>query len=265
MKTKLKVNNCGKVHCKADWKWIKSKESKWNDLDLWGILGGRGILSTNKGNFKISAGDCFLLPDDIVFHGSTDTKTPISVIYCHFNYCDSKGKILFPSIGNIPKLYRKMKDFAFFTELLERLLKARHEKRTEEADHWLASAILEMTRQDRADASGAENAEPDISTRIQELCRKMRERPEQRFSLKEEAEKHYYSSDHFSRLFKEHTKLSFRDYALQSRINAAKSLLEATSHNIARIAEILGYNDVYLFSRQFKKECGISPLEYRKK
>jgi AraC-like DNA-binding protein len=265
MKTKLKVNNSGKVHCKADWEWIKSKESKWNDLDLWVILGGKGLLSTNKGNFKLSAGDCFLLPDDIVFHGATDTKAPISVIYCHFNYCDPKGKIIFPSIGDIPKLYRKMKDFAFFTELLERLLKARHEKRMAEAGHWLASAILEMTRQDRSDAAGEENDEPNISIRIQELCRKIQEHPEQRFSLKEEAKKHYYSTDHFSRLFKEQAKLSFRDYAFQSRMNAAKSLLEATSHSIGRIAEILGYNDVYLFSRQFKNECGISPSEYRKK
>lgn len=53
-------------------------------------------------------------------------------------------------------------------------------------------------------------------------------------------------------------------YLNMVRINTAKFLLESTSSSIADIAEMVGCNSQSYFSQIFKKETGISPLDYRK-
>ncbi len=72
------------------------------------------------------------------------------------------------------------------------------------------------------------------------------------------------SYSHFRRLFKTHTGFSPRQYALQEVHRQAALLLANTRRPVGQIAEDLGYNSVYFFSRQFSQMAGISPLRYRK-
>ena len=53
--------------------------------------------------------------------------------------------------------------------------------------------------------------------------------------------------------------MSFRTYVVQARLERAHYLLEETNYPIGQIAEILGYQDVFLFSRQFKRYYGFPP------
>jgi AraC-like DNA-binding protein len=66
------------------------------------------------------------------------------------------------------------------------------------------------------------------------------------------------------RNFKNETGLSLHLYTLQCKISEAKDKLGNTNIPIKKIAELLGYNDVYFFSRQFRKITGVPPGEYRK-
>lgn len=52
-------------------------------------------------------------------------------------------------------------------------------------------------------------------------------------------------------------------YQHRLRIQAASDLLRTTEHPIKRIAEIVGFSDVYFFSRMFKKLQGVPPGAYR--
>lgn len=49
-----------------------------------------------------------------------------------------------------------------------------------------------------------------------------------------------------------------------ARIEHSKNLLISCDKPICEIAEILGYTDQYHFIRQFKKETGMTPSEYKK-
>lgn len=51
---------------------------------------------------------------------------------------------------------------------------------------------------------------------------------------------------------------------INMKIARAKEYIRERDYNISQIAELLGYDSVHYFSRQFKKVTGMSPTEYSK-
>ena len=69
---------------------------------------------------------------------------------------------------------------------------------------------------------------------------------------------------HFRRLFKEIYGMSPIKYINEIRTERARGLIANSNLSLSRIAEKVGYGDVYYFSRVFKKIVGISPSVYKK-
>lgn len=67
-----------------------------------------------------------------------------------------------------------------------------------------------------------------------------------------------YSPSHLSIQFKQQIGCSPIEYLIQLRIEKASILLEQTNASLRDIAMGVGYNDVYYFSRLFKKRVGVS-------
>ena len=65
--------------------------------------------------------------------------------------------------------------------------------------------------------------------------------------------------------FKKATGFSPKQYFLQLKINRSKEMLLRRGERIKNIAEKLGFDDPYYFSRLFRKKEGISPKEYRRR
>ena len=73
------------------------------------------------------------------------------------------------------------------------------------------------------------------------------------------------SERHFFRRFKQATGFSPINWLRRERINLAQARLqERGSGSIKQIAEEAGYNDVFFFSRDFKRLTGSCPSEYRR-
>jgi YesN/AraC family two-component response regulator len=68
----------------------------------------------------------------------------------------------------------------------------------------------------------------------------------------------------FSSAFKQYTGMNFVDYIKTLRIKEAKKLLEETDMKIFEISNLIGYENEKNFMKVFKKDCGVSPREYRK-
>ena len=82
--------------------------------------------------------------------------------------------------------------------------------------------------------------------------------------LEELAKNAGFSYTYFSYLFKKETGKTLTEYIQMVRIETAKKLLVEKERNISEIAELVGYNDIKFFTKQFKKTLGVSPNEYRK-
>ena len=65
--------------------------------------------------------------------------------------------------------------------------------------------------------------------------------------------------------FKQLTGLPPGQYQIQIRLNKARRLLRNSTLSIQEIAERLGFESIYYFSRLFKKKTGLAPLAYRRK
>lgn len=74
----------------------------------------------------------------------------------------------------------------------------------------------------------------------------------------------YLSKYHFCRLFKEKIGLTVMQYILKTRVAMAKELLSESDLSITEISESCGFSSISYFSRAFKNETGVSPLQYKK-
>ncbi|HBY32212.1 MAG TPA: AraC family transcriptional regulator [Clostridiales bacterium] len=72
-----------------------------------------------------------------------------------------------------------------------------------------------------------------------------------------------FSKYHFSRLFKDYTDVTFSDYLMHRRMQAARILLTDTSNTVTEIAFQTGFNNLTSFTRSFRNATGKTPSEFR--
>lgn len=86
-----------------------------------------------------------------------------------------------------------------------------------------------------------------------------------KISLDQIAKNMYLSPVYISKIFKEETGESPINYLIKIRLEKAKEILATEEdRSIKEVASAVGYEDVYHFSKLFKKYYGIAPLYYRK-
>ena len=72
------------------------------------------------------------------------------------------------------------------------------------------------------------------------------------------------SPSHFSHIYTSIFHISPKQNLLSERMNQAKLLLKSQNYSIGEVASKVGYDNIYHFSKQFKKVTGMSPSDYRK-
>ena len=83
-------------------------------------------------------------------------------------------------------------------------------------------------------------------------------------TITELAKKVFLDPAYFSRLFKQETGDSPKEYMTKIQLNKAKKLLKTTKYTIKNIALTVGFKDALYFSRIFVKSVGCSPSNFRK-
>ncbi|MDG2346141.1 MAG: AraC family transcriptional regulator [Opitutae bacterium] len=104
----------------------------------------------------------------------------------------------------------------------------------------------------------------DMETRIRRACLHILQHSEQTINTPQLSRDLGISHSAFRNQFKQVTGLPPGQYQIQIRLNKARRLLRNSTLSIQEIAEQLGFDSIYYFSRLFKKKTGCSPLAYRK-
>lgn len=101
------------------------------------------------------------------------------------------------------------------------------------------------------------------SRRIAKVCNYIENNFEKQIKLSEVAAMVNMSESAFSHFFKKKTRCTFIDYVINLRVARACQMLSETTHSIAEICFLCGFNNLSNFIRIFKKKKGSTPSEYR--
>ena len=91
------------------------------------------------------------------------------------------------------------------------------------------------------------------------------ESPEKNWKVDDLAKQAHLSYAYFQVLYKKTFGITCINDVINAKVSEAKTLLTSTNLAVKEVALELGYNDVYHFIRQFKKNTGLTPGAFRKK
>ena len=91
---------------------------------------------------------------------------------------------------------------------------------------------------------------------IEHVCEKI--------SLSDVAEASFVSPGYLSRIFKRYVGINLVDYINKMKIEKAQSMMKNGQRRINELALSIGFDNVYYFSKVFKKISGVSPRDYLK-
>ena len=106
--------------------------------------------------------------------------------------------------------------------------------------------------------------ENDLSSRLSKARDYMHSHYDSKISLGKLSSLACVSKGHFQRAFKQKYGVSPVTYINQYRISAARNLLGTTTLSCAEIAAEVGFEDIFYFSKVFKKVTGCNPKSLRK-
>ena len=253
------TSNCGRVQCEPGWHW----RPRLLDYDLWLAVKGRGTMRIHDQSYPILPGTLFVLRPGDSGWASQSLDDRLTVVYIHVDIVAHSGTRLGDRAW-MPSRCIPFEDSTSIDLLLTRavrLLEARQPLAAVEASFILRQALIGIYQQD-AFNQGVTTARRD--RRVEQVIAHLRSRPDQRVGLADAAAMANLAPGYFSRLFTQATGMSFRAFALQVRLERAYTLLDETTMSIGQIAQALGYEDVFLFSRQFKQQYGHSPRQARR-
>ncbi len=99
---------------------------------------------------------------------------------------------------------------------------------------------------------------------IEPVIERIHQYPEKSLTMQEAMKISGRSASAVSRLFKKTTGQSFKPYQTGVRLQRAMELLEAMPNRpVAEIAQAIGFDDPFYFSRIFNRQIGVSPSIYR--
>ncbi len=86
----------------------------------------------------------------------------------------------------------------------------------------------------------------------------------EKITLESISELVFVTPTYFSKIFKEEMNISFVAFLNDVRINQSKRLLREQSIKLADVAQLVGFEDQSYFTKVFKKNVHMTPLQYRK-
>ena len=165
---------------------------------------------------------------------------------------------LFPS-GERPQLFRLTAPEAFASKF-DACLDALNAKRCAMAVHLLEGLLLDL----HTPLTPKQPLSP-LDAGLSELGRRIRQEPGRKWDFKRCAKSLNVSYTSFRRRFAKLLGMPPGQLLLNARIDRAASVLRSGSASVKEAAAQAGYDDIYYFTRLFRKVYGVPPAAYRKR
>ena len=207
---------------------------------------GRGVLCKDGEEYAVKAGEMFIiLPEEITFY-KADDDDPWVYRWIAF---DGAASEVFANIGPVVAV----KDEHFPRVDIQNV------QNDDEPllEYVLASALFMLASRVASVSAG----------RSSEYVRKVKDYIKSSYMrtirVEEIADSLNLDRRYLSRIFKNETGRTVQDYIISVRMKEAKRLLDE-GYGVCETASFCGYPDYSNFSKLFKRECGVSPVSWKK-
>ncbi|WPR75340.1 AraC family transcriptional regulator [Algoriphagus sp. NG3] len=245
------------------------------------ILKGNGVHHLNGNSFDYGHGDVFLLgPDD--FH-SFEIRALTEFCFIRFNEPFSKilsasdepgWKPIIESLLHIPlqsrgSLIKEKKDKKKLFNLLS-VLESEYENQQSPyyeivRDSLMRSILIILARKLRqSDNAGQASSYSDSVESILLYVKKNIYSPS-RLRIEVLAEEFNVAPNYISIFFKKQIGESIKQYLTNYKFGLIQARLTYSKLTLSKIADEFSFTDESHFCRQFKKYCGVTPSEFRKR
>jgi len=240
-----------------------NREKGIPEFTLHYVVKGKGYFEFNNQSILQKEGDLIIIPPNFSYFHFSDPDEPWSRYWVHFigrqggNFVKLLGidkknpSINIPSDSNLmntwEEIYTWYNSGFSYTNLVG----------ASTACSKFLGRILHLKFK-------SENRPKSSSDKIQNSIDFMKENLHRSYRLEQLANNAGLSATLYRNLFKEITSMSPIDFFIHLKIMHARQLLEMSHYTIQEVAELIGYEDPFYFSRIFKKIEGVSPKEYRK-
>ena len=125
----------------------------------------------------------------------------------------------------------------------------------------LCELLLSVIRHDIMPASNSLKRNLDKGL-FMEICSFLEESVDKKLTLDDIARAAGISRTALKQLFRAEAGCGAYEYFIRLKIDRAKTYIRGDRYNFTQIAELLGYDSIHYFSRQFRKYVKMSPTEY---
>ena len=229
------------------------------------INNGTGKFTIAGQTYQLSRGHGFLIPPHTLVHYEADQSDPWEYCWIGFQGLQVKTLLLRAGLSEKQPIF-KFSDLELIDQLHTQLLTSSLSKAY---DLLLQSIIYqvfaEIVEQRVHLPLAIENNKITVEHYLQKAKDYIEININQKFSTKNIGHHIGLNSSYLSRLFKLKYGVSLKTYILQYRITLAIELLNDEYLTISDIARSVGYTDLFVFSKTFKKITGQSPSDMRLK
>ena len=218
------------------------------------IFDGEVVFEKGENTYTVKKGQCFIIrPDEVTYY-----KTSENWYYVWIGF----------TLSSIPPCLKTndVLDIGFLEEIfsdVEKNINKYNSKYGENGvrEAYLAGKICEMVALlemhfDRPKESASKSEMRKVKNYIDI-------RLASNLTVGAVADEFHIDRAHLSRKFKDVFGMSPQNYIVNTRLCEAAKLMKEHGFSPTNAANAVGYTDIYLFSKMFKKKYGVSPREYK--
>ncbi|WP_276481458.1 AraC family transcriptional regulator [Paraflavitalea pollutisoli] len=225
---------------------------------------GSGMATVNKVPCKISAGGFFVVPKSTDHTYQADENDPWTIYWVHFNGSNAPSLVNYLQQrlnGYTDVLHYSEKRIDLFDSIYHCLERGYSAKNMVYANMCFSHFLVSFMHPENIDHQNTRYEEDVVDKAITIMTESIRSV----CNLSDIAARLNVSSSHLSFLFRQKTGYPPMEYMNHLKVQKACQYLLLTTKRIHEIAEEIGIEDAYYFSRFFKRQMGMSPRAYRDK
>lgn len=236
--------------CTPTWQIVKAL---FNAVDITYVVRGRGKYILDGTCYNVKTGDLIYVPRGSMREAITFEDDPMELYSTNFllkNFNGQDVDLPFPHVINIGihqdiiSLYNDLNNDYY---------------RREPGYHMKSRGWMQFILHRYMELIVYKSSSVTLDSRVNKVLRYITRHYPESLSIQHLSQRFGLSQSYFGALFNRDTGMSFHQYLMKVRLNAAEDMLLSGEYSVSAVASACGFTDTFYFSKVFKASRGETP------